>query len=86
MNIPKCEDLSVNSVNSEDPIENLVIKYKHHPSIRAIFDKSPNTPFSLKIVSKKRYRKGNIKPKCSKSISRHRYNYKNNKEKLRYFL
>ena len=53
MNIPKCEDLSVNSVNAEDPIENLVIKYKRHPSIRTIFDKSPNTSFSLKIVFKK---------------------------------
>ena len=40
LNIPKYEDLSVNSVNSEDPLENLVTKYKNHPSIRAILDKS----------------------------------------------
>ena len=53
MNIPKYEDLSVNSVNSEDPLENLVAKYKNHPSIRAILDESPDTSFSLKTVSKK---------------------------------
>ena len=53
MNIPKYEDLSVNSVNSEDPLENLVTKYKNHPSIRAILDKSQNTSFLLKTVSKK---------------------------------
>ena len=53
LNIPKYEDLSVNSVNSEDPLENLVTKYKNHPSIRAILDKSQNTSFLLKTVSKK---------------------------------
>ena len=52
MNIPKYEDLSVNSVNSEDTLENLVIKYKN-PSIRAIPNKSLNTLFSLETVSKK---------------------------------
>ena len=52
LNIPKYEDLSVNSVNSEDTLENLVIKYKN-PSIRAIPNKSLNTLFSLKTVSKK---------------------------------
>ena len=40
-------------VNSEDPLENLVIKLKNHPSVRTILDKSPNTSFSLKTVSKK---------------------------------
>ena len=45
--------MSVNSVNSEDAIENLVTKYKKHPSIRAILGESPNTLFSLKTVSKK---------------------------------
>ena len=49
----KYEDLSVNSAKSEDPLENLIIKYKNHPSIRAILDKSPNTSFSLKTISKK---------------------------------
>ena len=39
LNIPKYEDLLVNSVNSEDPLENLVMKYKNHPRIRAILDK-----------------------------------------------
>ena len=39
LNIPKFEDLSVNSVNLEDPLESLVIKYKNHP--RATLDKSP---------------------------------------------
>ena len=53
LNIPKYKDLSVNSVNSEDPLKNLVTKYKNHPSIRAILDKSPNRSFSLKTVSKK---------------------------------
>ena len=43
----------VNSVNSKDPLENLVIKYKNHPIKRPILDKSPNTSFSLKRVSKK---------------------------------
>ena len=53
MNIPKYEDLSVNSVNSEDPLANMVIKFKNYPSIRAILSKSPNTSFFLKTVSKK---------------------------------
>ena len=53
MNIPKYEDLSVNSVNSENALENQVIKYKNHPSTRAVLDRSPNTSFSLKTVSKK---------------------------------
>ena len=57
LNIPKYEDLSVNSVNSEDPLDDLVIKYKNHPSIRPILDKSPNTSFSLKTVSKKDIKK-----------------------------
>ena len=53
LNILKYEDLSVRSVNSTDPLENLVIKYKNQPSVRAILDKSLNTSFSLKTVSKK---------------------------------
>ena len=53
LNIPKCEDLSVNSANSEDPLEDLITKYKDHPSIGAILDKSPNTLFLLKTISKK---------------------------------
>ena len=36
LNIPKYDDLSVNSVNSEDPLDNLVTKYKNHSSIKAI--------------------------------------------------
>ena len=36
LNIPKYEDLLVNSVNSEDSLDNLVTKYKNHSSIRAI--------------------------------------------------
>ena len=51
--IPKYEDLSVNSVNSEDSLENLLTKYKNHRSIKAILGKSPNMSFSLKTVSKK---------------------------------
>ena len=52
LNIPKYEDLSVISANSEDPLENLnlISKYKNHPSI---LDKSPNTSFLLKTISKK---------------------------------
>ena len=42
-NIPKYEDLPVNSVDSEDPLENLITKYKNHPSMGAILGKSPNT-------------------------------------------
>ena len=53
LNIPKYEDLSVNNVNSEDPLENLVWKYKNHPSIKAILGKFPNTSLLLKTVSKK---------------------------------
>ena len=44
--------MPVNNVNSEDPSENLEIKYKNHPSIGAILDKSPNTLFSLRTVFK----------------------------------
>ena len=53
LNIPKYEDLSVNSAKSEDPLENLITKYKNHPSITPILDKSPNTSFSFKTISKK---------------------------------
>ena len=53
LNIPKHEDLSVNSLNSEDPSENLVIKYKNHTNIREILDIYLNMSFSLKTVSKK---------------------------------
>ena len=45
--------MSVNNVNLEDPLENLEIKYKNHPSTGIILDKSPNTSFSLKTVFKK---------------------------------
>ena len=45
--------MSVNSAQSEDPFENLNTKYKNHPSIRSILDKSPNTSFSLKTISQK---------------------------------
>ena len=57
LNITKYEDLSVNSVNSEDPLENLVTIYKNHSSIKAILDKSPNTLFLLKTGSKKDFEK-----------------------------
>ena len=57
LKIPKYEDLSVNSANSEDPLEDLITKYKDHPSIGAILDKSPNTLFSLKAISKKDMKK-----------------------------
>ena len=50
--VPKYEDLLVNSAGSEDPLDNMIIKYKNHPSIRAILDKSPNKSFSLKAISK----------------------------------
>ena len=63
LDILKYEDLSVYSDNSEGPLENLVIKYKNHPSIRAILDKSPNTSFSLKTVSEKDIEK--VKSKAS---------------------
>ena len=36
------EELSISSVNSEDPLGDLVIKYKNHSSIRAILYKSLN--------------------------------------------
>ena len=67
MNIPKYEDLSVNRVNSEDPLKNLVIKYKNHPSIRAILDKSLNMSFSLKTVSKKDIEKEILKLNVAKA-------------------
>ena len=57
LKITKYEDLSVNSVNSEDPLENLVTIYKNHSSIKAILDKSPNTLFLLKTGSKKDFEK-----------------------------
>ena len=57
LNITKYEDLSVNSVNSEDPLENLVTIYKNHSSIKAILDKSPNTLFLLKTGSKNDFEK-----------------------------
>ena len=44
--------MSVNSANSEDPLTNLIKKYKNYPN-RAILDKSPNTSFSLKTNFKK---------------------------------
>ena len=53
LNILKYEDLTVNSAHSEDPLENLVIKSKNHPSIRAILDKFSIASFSLKAIYKK---------------------------------
>ena len=57
LNILKYEDLSVNSITSEDPLENLVTGYENHPDIRTILSKSPNTSFSLKTGSKKHIEK-----------------------------
>ena len=67
LNIPKYEDLSVNSVNSENPLENVIIKYENHPSIRTIHDKSLNTSFSLKAVSKKDIEKEILKLNITKA-------------------
>ena len=53
LNITIYEDLSVNSAESEDPFENLITKYKNHPSIRSILDRSRSTSFSLKTTSQK---------------------------------
>ena len=83
MNIPKYEDLSVNSVNSEDPSGNLVTKYKNYPSIRAILNKSPNTSFLLKTVSKKDIEKKILNLNVAKASQDA---YKNNEEKFGYFL
>ena len=57
LNILKYEDLSVNSITSEDPLENLVTRYENHPDIRTILSKSPNMSFSLKTGSKKHIEK-----------------------------
>ena len=65
LNIPKFEDLSVNSVNLEDPLESLVIKYKNHP--KAILDKSPNTSFLMKAVSKKDIKKETLNLNVAKA-------------------
>ena len=65
LNIPKFEDLSVNSVNLEDPLESLVIKYKNHP--KAILDKSPNTSFLMKTVSKKDIKKETLNLNVAKA-------------------
>ena len=67
LNIPKYEDLSINSVNSEDPLENLVIKHKNQPSTRAIRDKSLNTSFSLKTVSQRDIEKEILKLNLAKA-------------------
>ena len=69
LNILKYEDLSVNSVTSEDPLENLVTRYKNHPDIRAILD-NPKYVIFVENSFQEGHRKGNFKPKCSKSISR----------------
>ena len=65
LNIPKFQDLSVNSVNLEDPLESLVIKYKNHP--KAILDKSPNTSFLMKTVSKKDIKKETLNLNVAKA-------------------
>ena len=75
LNILKYEYLSVNSVNSEDPLENLVIKYKNHLSIRAILDRSLNTSFSLKTVSKKNIEKDILKLNVAKASQIYLYLY-----------
>ena len=67
MNIPKYEDLSINSVNSEDLLENLVIKHKNQPSTKAILDKSLNTSFSLKTVSQRDIEKEILKLNLAKA-------------------
>ena len=86
MNIPKCEKFSVNSVNSEDPLANLVIKYKTHPSIRAILDKSANTLFSLKAVSKKGIEKEILNLNVAKACQGSDIPTKTNLEKFKLFL
>ena len=78
LNILKYEDLSVNSVTSEDPLENLVTRYENHPDIRAILNKSPNTSFSLKTVSKKDIEKEILNLNVAKVSQDFRYIYKNN--------
>ena len=67
LNIPKFEDLSVtyNLEDLEDPLESLVIKYKNHP--RAILDKSPNTSFLMKTVSKKDIKKETLNLNVAKA-------------------
>ena len=69
LNILKYEGFSVNSVTSEDPLENLVTRYKNHPDIRAILD-NPKYVIFVENSFQEGHRKGNFKPKCSKSISR----------------
>ena len=70
LNILKYEDLSVNSVTSEDPLENLVTRYKNHPDIEQFLTISKYVIF-VENSFQEEYRKGNFKPKCSKSISRY---------------
>ena len=59
--------MSVNSANSEHPLQNLTIKYENHPSIRAILDKSPNTSFPLITISKKDIDKENLNLNVAKA-------------------
>ena len=66
LNVPKYEDLLVNSASSEDPLENMITKYKNHRSIRAILDKSPNKSFLLKTISKKDIEKEILKLNVAK--------------------
>ena len=68
LNILKYEDLSVS--NDNYPVR----KHKNCRRIRSLLNKSPNISNSIQ----EEYGKENFKLKCSKSISRLRYTYKNN--------
>ena len=77
LNIPKYKDWSVNSVNSGDPLGNLVTKQESSKHNSNSWQISKYVIF-VENSFQEGYRKGNFKPQCSKGISRLRYASKNN--------
>ena len=50
LKIPEYENLNLNSENVKDPVFKAILKYKNHPSIIAIKEKSKNSKFTFHKV------------------------------------
>ena len=66
LNIPECKGLLTALENNENPISNIIEKYKNHPSIIAIKNAFPSHSFFFgtvnrdEILKKKKKRKSKI--------------------------
>ena len=68
LNIPRYEDLPVNPDQFEDPVLKTNEKYKYHPSIKAIKEKSLNKTFTFQTISRSHIKKEILRLDNSKAI------------------